>query len=464
MPLKTSRRSLLAFFASINMYNMINRFTAAFVFSNIFSLGSAAKSHITGIGTASFEGGSVALLNSTACYHRGTKILTKEGYCYVVASRFARDAHLTTSGGMKLYVKPKKNVFYTSMFGIEAGFQTGEALSNAIRIAAKLSGRLVVDVNGMIEVTGKVGVDARIFIERISNLHITLAAGCTIRSSFDLRAEGTTSLFAFWDCDDITIDGSGSIEVAITNNPPTDRTTFRVFHFYAKEHRSGPDNIRFHGPLRIKLGGEAGFQYDPNYAGYAIHLNGADDPGRAPIGFVCDGVDFSGSSGRLIQTVGAKGARITRNKLENIGSDFLTVGIRSLGDATDQIISSNQIKAAPENHVFSCITIGTNNVGRTGVARKNMIIKNCIRHTGRCIGIFINASKNTYIKENVFISDGTRRSTSVVIRLSEVEVKLGADEITSTIFSDNFFDNVATPLRLYEAPVGGHISDIGSPQ
>lgn len=398
----------------------------------------------------------VGLLTSTMSYSQGTKLGTMDGGAYLVAAHNATDHHLITAGKVKLYVQPLNGAYYASHFGIEPGLQNGAALSNAIAVAAAGTGRLFIDIEGTICVTGKQSTNGRIYASKITNLHLTIRNGCRIFSVFDIGADGVLELFEFEDCANITIDGRGTVEVEVADNAPASRTTFRVFHFNGKSVRA--DGIKIFGPLKIYLHGCGdSFAYDPNYAGYGIHLNSTDDPADQPNGFVCHGVDFSGSSGRLIQTVGARGATITRNTLHDIGAHFVTVGIRSLGDAAEQTIAANQISVASAHYVVSCITLGTNNVGRVGLAKNNSIAQNRIHHTVGAVGVFLNASANTKIQRNTFSSDGRKGSPALRIQLVEKEVSLGANKIANAVFSDNTLINVHEDVHIAKLSDGGQL-------
>lgn len=375
-----------------------------------------------------------------------------------VASEPTHAGKFQSADGQWWVLVPQDGAVYATQLGVRAGIQNGVALSAAIVAAATLCGHLIVDVVGTITLVGKVTADDRVFAENINGLRLTILGATRIYSDFNIKTEHVTTLFGFKNCNNITVDGAGEIEVVVANDATASRVTFRVFHFFNEV--SGPDHIKFYGPLKLRLRAVSGFVFSENYAGYVINASAAPDPAPQAIGFVCDGVDFSGSSGRIIQTQGMKGASIIRNKMVGIGGDFVTVGVRSLGDAEDQIISHNNISILPTGYTTACVVVGTNNVGRNGLARNNLIAENILKHPGASFGVFINASEDTQVKLNTFISDGASQSSAVSIRLQEAEIEDGANAISGVVVTANTIIGANAPLFVYAAPAGGSVSGI----
>jgi hypothetical protein len=386
-----------------------------------------------------------------------------EGFSYEVADASATDHHVTTAGGVKLYVLPIGDLCRAAQFGITpTATNLGQKISDAIKAAAAISNGLVFSIPGTYTIAGKVTANDRISADGINGFRLEIPEGVRIESTFDILNEGVTNLFGFYDCNDITVTGGGEVEVIVADSPPISRVTFAVFIF--QNTVSGPDNLRLLKPLRLKLRGADTFTPDGNYAGYVIRMNSAQDPAPQPVGFICDGVDFSGSSGRIIQTQGALGARIVNNLLEDIGADFNTVGIRSLGDASKQIIANNRIKSVTgANSLVSCITVGTLNVGRYSPAVGTFIEGNSLEFydpTGTVRGIFLNGSENTAIRNNVFKADVSQNSRGIDIQLLADEIANGVTDLENVIVEGNTFFGVNDPLVIISAPSGGSISGV----
>ncbi len=395
---------------------------------------------------------------------------SKEGFAWEVAASAASDHDASTAGGVKLYVLPRDGRVFASQFNVfPATSSLGTAIGTALEAAASICGEFVFD-RETYTVTGIAEENDRIRIADVTGLKVVVPKGCRIESAFDIGADGVTNLFGFLNCNDITITGDGEVEVVVANNPPPSRVTFAVFYFNNSV-TSGPDNVKFLGPLKAVLRGAVG---DPDwtypgydsYAGYVIRMSSANDPAPQPTGFVCAGCDFNGSSGRIIQTQGTIGARIVNNSLEKIGEHFVTVGIRSLGDTERQLISGNSISAAdkPEG-LFSAITIGTLDVGRNSAAMNCLITDNLItlaptHASGGSRGVAVNASSNVTVRNNVITSDRDNTSYGVRVELTATEIANGVASLTNTTVENNSFVNIDAPLFINTVPEGGTISGV----
>lgn len=126
----------------------------------------------------------ISLVATTESYVEGSFIRTGDGYLYKVAASDATDAHITTAGGIKLYVVPLNGVYSAPAFAA-VDVTSYQALLDAVP-----EGSTVLNPsNWSIDLTDGLTIDKRLKLSGDGLLNFT--AGIEGKAAIQVNADGT---------------------------------------------------------------------------------------------------------------------------------------------------------------------------------------------------------------------------------------------------------------------------------
>lgn len=283
-------------------------------------------------------------------------------------------------------------------------------------------------------------------IRNKTGLHIDVAKGVELKTTFDVGAGADVGFLQFEDCDELTFSGGGKIVGTLIDNPPASRANFallgiRPAHYTASSSKSPTGTLIEN--LIFQL--EADVVYSPNYAGYVIRHGSQRHPRPKSKNVTVRNCTFDNCSGRIVQITNCDNCHVTDNKFINVGKGIASVPIRCIGSYSGLIVSGNTIFTIDGGRNTALIYVGTQDVNeateKVGSSSDVAITGNTLITHGiqpsRLAAFRITASTNVVVSGNTALDPG---KTNTLLDIGRTIIEKTYDEDLRDVFvsANNF--------------------------